>query len=113
MDNDALSILTVALDGFTWMDVHQSRAECMRTLGDLHFCHGELHKASALWTEARPLFERSLQAKAVVEIDNRLAKLEEQLSKSDVRHHVPTAPLQQLSIALESETVHNEEDKSN
>jgi hypothetical protein len=44
MDNDALSILTVALDGSTWMDVHQSRAECMRTLGDLHFHTGNFTK---------------------------------------------------------------------
>jgi hypothetical protein len=31
-DNTALSVLAVALDGFTRMDVHQSRAECMRTI---------------------------------------------------------------------------------
>jgi hypothetical protein len=101
-DNDALSILTVALEGFTWMDVHQSRGECMRTIGDVHFRHGEFSKAFTFWTEARPLFERSSQTKSIAEIDNRLAELH--------RHHeanlgqlaeltVPTAPLQQLSIS--------------
>ncbi|KAJ7741605.1 hypothetical protein B0H14DRAFT_473839 [Mycena olivaceomarginata] len=71
MSNEALSILTVALEGFTWMDVHQSRAECMRTMGQVHFGRGELSKARTLWKEARPLFERSLQTKAVANIDHR------------------------------------------
>ncbi|KAF8215040.1 hypothetical protein K438DRAFT_1749140 [Mycena galopus ATCC 62051] len=70
-NDEALSILAVALDGFTWMDVHQRRAE-----------------SHILWKDARPLFERSSQAKRVAGIDSRLAKLElyhaaklEQLSK--------------------------------
>jgi hypothetical protein len=48
----------------------------MRTISDLHFRHGEHSKAYSLWKEARPLFQQSLQAQGVVEIDNRLAKLE-------------------------------------
>jgi hypothetical protein len=106
MDEEAHSILTVALEGFTWMDVHQGRAECMQTLGDIHFHRGELSKAWTLWREARPLFQRSLQAKAVAGIDIRLAGPGETLSKLDV----PIAPFQQLSIALESEPVHDNED---
>ncbi|KAF7373044.1 NB-ARC domain-containing protein [Mycena sanguinolenta] len=76
LDDDALSILTVALEGFTWMDVHQSRAECMRTMGDVYLRRGEFSTAPKLWKDARPLFERSLQAKAVAEIDRRLGELE-------------------------------------
>jgi hypothetical protein len=77
MDNEALSVLTVALEGFTWMDVHRSRAECMRTIGDLHLRCGEFFKAPTFWKKARPLFERSLQAKSVAEIDSRLAEMEQ------------------------------------
>ncbi|KAJ7799379.1 hypothetical protein B0H14DRAFT_2903063 [Mycena olivaceomarginata] len=60
MNEEALPILTVALEGFTLMDVHKSRAECMQTIGDVHF-----HQL---------LFERSLQEQAIVEIDVRLAQ---------------------------------------
>jgi hypothetical protein len=81
-DDEALSILTVALEGFTWMDVHCSRAECMRTLGNVHSKHGEFHRASIFWMEARPLFERSLQAQAVAEIDSKLADLERHLEEN-------------------------------
>jgi tetratricopeptide (TPR) repeat protein len=77
-DEEALSILTVALEGFTRMDVHRSRAECMQTIGDIHSRRGELSKASGLYTEARPLFERSSQAKALAEVDARLAELTEE-----------------------------------
>ncbi|KAF8207366.1 hypothetical protein K438DRAFT_1962295 [Mycena galopus ATCC 62051] len=75
-DDTALSILTVALEGFTWMDVHQSMAECMRTMGEINFGRGEISKASALWKDAKPLFERSLQSKEVAEMDTRLVKIE-------------------------------------
>ncbi|KAF8180803.1 hypothetical protein K438DRAFT_1197287 [Mycena galopus ATCC 62051] len=76
MDEEALSLLAVALDGFTLMGVHQYRAECMRAIGDIHVQHERFSEASALWKHARPLFERSLQAKAAAEIDRRLAELE-------------------------------------
>ncbi|KAJ7765964.1 hypothetical protein B0H14DRAFT_3592726 [Mycena olivaceomarginata] len=103
-DDAALAVLAVTLEGFTQMDVHQSRAECMQTMGDIASKQGELSKASRLWKDARPLFERSLQAKSVTEIDARLAWLEqhheanlEQLSKL----HVPTVSVLQWPIALE------------
>jgi hypothetical protein len=69
----AENLFTVALDGFTFMDIHRSRADCMLCLGDIAKKQGHLVKASALWTDARPLFEQSLQAKDVSRIDSRLA----------------------------------------
>ncbi|KAJ7789839.1 hypothetical protein B0H14DRAFT_3161809 [Mycena olivaceomarginata] len=109
---EALSILTVTLEGFTWMDVHRNRAECMQTIGDVHFRNGDLSAASTFWMAARPLFERSLQAQAVMEINARLVEVErhheanlEQLSKLAV----PTEPLQQLSIQAEV-LVHRDKD---
>ncbi|KAF8147629.1 hypothetical protein K438DRAFT_1779951 [Mycena galopus ATCC 62051] len=105
MDHAALSIFQVALEGFTWMDVHQGRAECMRMMGDIHLRRGETAKASTFWKGARPLFERSLQAKAVAEIDARLAELEklDEAKLTQLSHlNVPTMSLQQLSIATEA-----------
>ncbi|KAJ7462904.1 hypothetical protein FB451DRAFT_1494950 [Mycena latifolia] len=69
------SLFTVALEGFTWMDIHRSRAECMLRLGDLAKGQGEVLKAIELWMTARPLFERSSQAKQVTQIKERLAAI--------------------------------------
>jgi tetratricopeptide (TPR) repeat protein len=76
MQNDedtAISLFTVALEGFTYMDVHQSRGECMLRLGDIFNSHGDQLKAVELWTTAQPLFERSSQAKQVQCINERFA----------------------------------------
>lgn len=78
MQNDedtAISLFTVALEGFTYMDVHCSRAECMLRLGDISKGHRDMLKAVELWTTARPLFERSSQAKQVQCVDERLADI--------------------------------------
>ncbi|KAJ7838854.1 hypothetical protein B0H14DRAFT_2588295 [Mycena olivaceomarginata] len=72
-DDTAISLFTVALEGFTFMDVHRSRAECMVKLGDISNSHGDLLKAVELWTTARPLFERSSQAQKVQFVDEKLA----------------------------------------
>ncbi|KAF8147624.1 hypothetical protein K438DRAFT_1779946 [Mycena galopus ATCC 62051] len=87
------------------MDVHQGRAECMRTMGDIYLRRGETVIASTFWKGARPLFERSLQAKAVAEIDARLTeleKLDEAKLTQLLQLNVPTMSLQQLSIATEA-----------
>lgn len=73
----AFNLYTVALEGFTYMDVHRSRAQCMQRLGDLANSQGLTSNAIALWNAARPLFERSLQAKDVVQIDSRLVAAEQ------------------------------------
>ncbi|KAJ7480724.1 hypothetical protein FB451DRAFT_1365150 [Mycena latifolia] len=69
----AISLFTVALKGFTQMDVHRSRGECMLRLGDIMNCNGDMVKAAQYWNTARPLFERSSQVKEVAYIDQRLA----------------------------------------
>jgi uncharacterized small protein (DUF1192 family) len=76
-DHTAISLLTVALEGFTQMDVHCSRAECMLRLGDISIGHGNPLKAVELWDGARPLFERSSQAKQVQHINKRLGAISE------------------------------------
>ncbi|KAJ7740283.1 hypothetical protein B0H14DRAFT_3167970 [Mycena olivaceomarginata] len=75
-EDTAITLFTVALEGFTCMDVHQSRAECMLRLGDIANSHGDWLKAVELWMTARPLFERSSQAKQVQCLDERLACIE-------------------------------------
>jgi tetratricopeptide (TPR) repeat protein len=80
----AISLFTVALDGFTRMDIHRSRAECMLQLGDISRTSGHVAEAVKLWETARPLFERSSQAKKVLQIDNRLASIAEKLGEGDV-----------------------------
>jgi tetratricopeptide (TPR) repeat protein len=72
VETTAKNLFIVALEGFTYMDVHRSRADCMLRLGDIAKKQKDLAKAVKLWTNARPLFEISLQAKDVAQIDARL-----------------------------------------
>jgi hypothetical protein len=61
------------------MDVHCSRAECMLKLGDISKNRGDLPKAMELWDTARPLFEYSLQAQQVENIDCRFAGMSQEI----------------------------------
>ncbi|KAJ6477278.1 hypothetical protein DFH09DRAFT_1467740 [Mycena vulgaris] len=103
----AVSLLTVALAGFTQMDVHCSRAECMLGLGYISRDNGDLLKAAELWRTARPLFERSSQAKKVALIDEQLLSIpgdvpDEHTTSlellSDI--HVPNAALEMTAARL-------------
>ncbi|KAJ7824281.1 hypothetical protein B0H13DRAFT_1919230 [Mycena leptocephala] len=86
-EHTATSLFTVALEGFTKMDVHRSRAECMLRLGDISMGHGDPLKAVEFWERARPLFERSSQAKQVQHIDERVANISEEVLKQH-RHNL-------------------------
>ncbi|KAJ7721085.1 hypothetical protein B0H14DRAFT_3170364 [Mycena olivaceomarginata] len=66
----------LALEGFTHMDIHRSQAQCMVHLGDLANKQGQTSEAIGFWTRARPLFEQSLQAKDVAQIDIRLSTVD-------------------------------------
>jgi tetratricopeptide (TPR) repeat protein len=72
-EHTATSLFSVALEGFTQIDVHRSRAECMLRLGDISMGHSDPLKAVEFWDRARPLFERSSQTKWVQHINERLA----------------------------------------
>jgi hypothetical protein len=75
-DNEtALTLFTMALDEFTFMDVHRWRADCMVRMADIWEQRGDLMKSVELWQKARPLFERSSQAKDVTRIDVKLASV--------------------------------------
>ncbi|KAF8171408.1 hypothetical protein K438DRAFT_1852759 [Mycena galopus ATCC 62051] len=81
-ENSAANLYQVALAGFTRMDVHRSRAQCMLRLGDLASKHGCTSEAIAFWEAARPLFERASQTKDVAQIDSRLATWEKHHNKA-------------------------------
>ncbi|KAF7365939.1 ATPase-AAA-core domain-containing protein [Mycena venus] len=72
-DGTAHTLFTVALEGFTYMDVHRSRADCMLRLGDLAQKQGHSLVAKGLWKEALPLFKRSSQGRDVEKVEMRLA----------------------------------------
>ncbi|KAJ7162355.1 hypothetical protein C8R46DRAFT_955323 [Mycena filopes] len=86
MDDDEVttrSLLTVALEAFTFMDVHCSRGQCMMRLGDLAQKNGMTIEAADLWKSAQYLFERSLQAKDVARIGDRLSVADHSNSRVD------------------------------
>ncbi|KAJ7676893.1 hypothetical protein DFH06DRAFT_1428772 [Mycena polygramma] len=91
----AISLFNVALEGFTYMDVHRSRAECMLHLGDIYKGRGDLLKAVELWDTARPLFERSSQGKQVKKINERLASVGKDLLE---QHRKNLALLPELNV---------------
>ncbi|KAJ7620722.1 hypothetical protein DFH06DRAFT_63978 [Mycena polygramma] len=104
-EDTATSLLNVALEGFTRMDVHCSRAECMLHLGSIYKGRGDLEKAVELWDTARPLFERSSQCKQVKKIDERLASIGNDLLE---QHRTSLALLAELNVP--SGTIEEAED---
>ncbi|KAJ7262901.1 hypothetical protein C8J57DRAFT_1470876 [Mycena rebaudengoi] len=109
-DETALSLFMVALDGFTFMDVHRWRADCMVRIADILQARGMVIKSIELWKTARPLFERSSQMKDVIKIDAKiaevdsaiLAKYEEQLQHLS-ELYVPVSALEEAYITEEEE----------
>jgi tetratricopeptide (TPR) repeat protein len=94
-DDTAISLFTIALEGFTYMDVHQNRAECMLTLGDISKSHGDLLKAVELWGTAQPLFERSSQVKQIECVAERLTGISSDVL---VQHKKNIACLVELNV---------------
>ncbi|KAJ7740085.1 hypothetical protein B0H16DRAFT_1694329 [Mycena metata] len=96
IDNDevtAVSLFTVALEGFTYMDVHHSRAECMIRLGDIAMKNGNFLGALELWETARPLFERSSQTKGLQGINERVSGITEEVQEQHQKNLVQLAEL--------------------
>ncbi|KAF8131359.1 hypothetical protein K438DRAFT_2132012 [Mycena galopus ATCC 62051] len=89
----AANLYEVALHGFTYMDVHQSRAQCMLRLGDLANNQGHTSIAITHWEAARPLFERASQAKDVAKIDSRLSTIKNTYHNNIVKLEILRAPI--------------------
>ncbi|KAJ7615947.1 hypothetical protein FB45DRAFT_235546 [Roridomyces roridus] len=73
-DGTAEALFGLALDGFTYMDVHRGRGDCMLRLGDLAKGRGNLDGARMWWQQARPLFELSMQRRSLDSVDERFIK---------------------------------------
>ncbi|KAJ6514629.1 hypothetical protein DFH09DRAFT_1431843 [Mycena vulgaris] len=106
----AVSLLTTALEGFTQMDVHRSRGECMLVLGYISKENGDLLKAAELWRAARPLFERSSQVKKVELIDEELLSISGDVLGDHTRSlallsetHAPSAAIVMTAAGLVEE----------
>ncbi|KAF8210019.1 hypothetical protein K438DRAFT_1810731 [Mycena galopus ATCC 62051] len=102
-EHTATNLYQVALAGFTQMDVHHSRAQCMLRLGDLANKQGCTSEAISFWNAARPLFVRSSQAKDVTEIDNKLASIEQAYQKNLMTLGTLNAPVHLVTETSETE----------
>jgi hypothetical protein len=71
-DVTAHNLFVVALDGFTSMGVHRWTADCMVHMAGLDNRQGQGIKSMELRKGAQPPFERSSQAKAVDEVNEKL-----------------------------------------
>jgi hypothetical protein len=91
----AINLFTVALDGFTAMDVHRNRAECMLRLAEISKEHNDLLKAVEFWETARPLFEQSSQSKQVEYVDECLAGVGKDVLE---QHRLNLARLAELNV---------------
>ncbi|KAJ7744898.1 hypothetical protein B0H16DRAFT_1693102 [Mycena metata] len=103
----ASSLFTLALQGFTLMDVHRSRAECMIRLGDISEKNRDLLNALELWELARPLFERSSQTKQIQAIDQRMSRVDNEVKE---QHQKSLARLVELSVPAGKVDAEDEED---
>jgi tetratricopeptide (TPR) repeat protein len=104
-EDTAHNLFAVALEGFTCMDVHRSRAQCIQRLGDLANKRGDFAMATKFRKAARPLFEQSLQTKDVAQMDTRFAAVEDAYQKALVHRttlHAPIEQLKQLSISADA-----------
>ncbi|KAJ6565263.1 hypothetical protein DFH09DRAFT_1081917 [Mycena vulgaris] len=90
-EDTAISLFTLALQGFTSMDVHRSRAEW----------YNDLLQAVEHWEAARPLFERSSQAKQVELIDERLASVDGRVLEQHRKNLAHLAEIRAPSGAIE------------
>jgi hypothetical protein len=102
----ASSLFTIALEGFTQMDVHRSRAECMLCLGDIAKLQGNLLEAVRLWEPSRQLFERSSQEKQVSQVSAQIAGVQKEytnklahLAEINVPTTVISSPVRSMASA--------------
>jgi tetratricopeptide (TPR) repeat protein len=74
-DATAVNLFTAALGGFSEMDVHRNKGECLVRIAGVLERRDELTEAASLLRQARILFDRSSQAAQISRIDQRLGNL--------------------------------------
>ncbi|KAF7324045.1 ATPase-AAA-core domain-containing protein [Mycena kentingensis (nom. inval.)] len=67
----AVTLWTLSLEGFTALDVHFSRGECLARLGDVFRLSGDICRGDECHRQALPLFQCSAQPKYAQEAHNR------------------------------------------
>ncbi|KAF8169417.1 hypothetical protein K438DRAFT_1774215 [Mycena galopus ATCC 62051] len=77
-EETGLTLYEVALDGFTFMDIHRWRAECTDHTGTILGRRGNIAKAAKFLREAKPLFATSLQTKNSAQMETKLLALTQQ-----------------------------------
>ncbi|KAJ7131134.1 hypothetical protein C8R44DRAFT_904167 [Mycena epipterygia] len=107
-EHTAHNLFVVALEAFTYMDIHRSRADCMLRLGDIEKNRGDSVKAAELWRGARPLFERSSQAKDVAKIDTRLALVEQEIPDAHQRSLGLLSELEASAMSVDEPSIVND-----
>lgn len=65
----AMSLFALSLHGFSQMDIHRSKGECLERIADIMSEKGDKAGAVKLSTEAHALFEKSLQGNNVSQMD--------------------------------------------
>ncbi|KAF7343150.1 NB-ARC domain-containing protein [Mycena venus] len=70
----AMNLFQVALDGFKLMGIYRWTADCLVRMGDVYHSCGHQTRAVEMWTEARPLFEKSSQKADILRCDDRLRR---------------------------------------
>ncbi|KAF7351893.1 CTLH domain-containing protein [Mycena venus] len=71
----ALNLFTVALGGFTFMDVHRWKGTCMIRIADILAARGEFLKSREFWTSGRVLLARCSQVTDTALVDAKLETL--------------------------------------
>lgn len=104
----AQRLYVVALEAFTQMDVHGSRAHCLRGLGDIAKKLGGFQEAKQLWKEAQTLFEKSSLERDVDGIGARLNLL----PRGVVQVHGTNPQIQQVLTDYEDFLGQGTNDKS-
>ncbi|KAJ7084667.1 hypothetical protein C8R44DRAFT_821859, partial [Mycena epipterygia] len=64
-EETALTLFKIALDGFTFMDVHRCKADCMVRIAGILEHQGQTTMATEVWKKARTLFQWSSQVEDV------------------------------------------------
>jgi tetratricopeptide (TPR) repeat protein len=108
----AVSLFTVALEGFTHMDIHRNRADSLLRLGDISNENGDVMKAVEFWKTARPLFERSSQAKQVSLLDDKLSRISQDMLDDYERSLTLLSNTHALTMALNEFDIRTTEENS-
>ncbi|KAJ7112025.1 hypothetical protein C8R43DRAFT_153306 [Mycena crocata] len=84
-DATAISLFVIALNAFTFMDVHRWRGECMVQMGDIYLRKGDQQKSLALYTTAMPLFQRSSQIKDVETVNEKISAVNAHVAEESAK----------------------------